>query len=263
MSEPATEPAAPPAAEPAVEPGAHAKERSRRAILTTLSAVAGRGLGFVLSFISLPLTIGYLDVERYGLWMTIGSFLAWLSIADLGLGNGLSNAVTKARALGDHDHARGVVSTAFVLLGAIAVLMAIVFAAVFSWIPWARVFAVSSRVDPRELTMTIALCHAVFAVSFPLGIVDRVLGACQEGYLTNYFSSANAVLTTIALGNSGVPQDCQTVAYAQLGELAKRIDVLLTGRPELKLDSYSRAHLEETASRIRKVLDAKVELKAG
>jgi hypothetical protein len=70
-------------------------------------------------------------------------------------------------------------------------------------------------------------------------------------------------LTSLAMGNSLAPQDCQTIAYAELTSLAKRIDVVLNGRPELKLDAYTRAHLEETAARIRKVLDAKVELRAG
>ncbi len=70
-------------------------------------------------------------------------------------------------------------------------------------------------------------------------------------------------LTSLALGSSSAPQDCQTIAYSELGSLAKRIDVVLTGRPELKLDAYTRAHLEETAARIRKVLDAKIEMPAG
>jgi O-antigen/teichoic acid export membrane protein len=178
---------------------AHGKERSRRALLTTLSAVGGRGLGLMLSFVSLPLTIGYLDTERYGLWITIGSFLTWFSLADLGLGNGLSNAITKARAAGDHEGARAVVSTTMVLLGTIALGLAVVFALAFPFVPWARVFAVSARVDRAELHRTVALCLAVFALSFPLGVVDRVLGACQEGYLVNYWSSATSVLTTVAL----------------------------------------------------------------
>lgn len=185
--------------EPQPAENTHAKERSRRAGLTTLTALAGRGLGFLLSLVSLPLTIGYLDTERYGLWITIGSFLAWLAIADLGLGNGLSNAVTVARAKGEHETARAVVSTAFVLLTGIALALGVVFAVAFPLVPWARVFAVTNSVNQRELSITVALCLAVFAVSFPLGIVDRVIAACQQGYLANYYGSVNAVLTTVAL----------------------------------------------------------------
>jgi len=40
--------------------------------------------------------------------------------------------------------------------------------------------------------------------------------------------------------------------------LKSRIDNLLTRNA--KLDSYSRAHLQESASRIQKVLDAKLSL---
>lgn len=217
--------------------------------MTTLSAVAGRGLGFVLSFISLPLTIGYLDTERYGLWMTIGSFLAWLSIADLGLGNGMSNAITAARAKGEHEQARRVISTAFVMLFAITAVMALGFAVAFPFVPWAKVFAVSSRVDALELRLTIALCLAVFALSFPLGLIDRVLAACQEGYLSNYWASASAVLSTIALilavrFASGLPTLVVALSVVPFAmRVATTVWVFQKRHPELRpsLSAYHRA----------------------
>jgi hypothetical protein len=61
------------------------------------------------------------------------------------------------------------------------------------------------------------------------------------------------------MGNSGAPADCQTIAYAELGALHGRIEGLLKN-DKVKLDSYSRAHLQETASRIQKVLDASLNL---
>jgi hypothetical protein len=66
-------------------------------------------------------------------------------------------------------------------------------------------------------------------------------------------------LSNLAMGNSSAPQDCQTVAYAQLIALADRIGNLLK-KPDVKLDAYSRAHLEETASRARKAAEARLEL---
>jgi hypothetical protein len=65
-------------------------------------------------------------------------------------------------------------------------------------------------------------------------------------------------LSYIAMGDSGAPQDCQTVAYTELSALEARINNLL--KSNSKLDAYSRAHLEETASRIHKVLDARLNL---
>ena len=55
-----------------------------------------------------------------------------------------------------------------------------------------------------------------------------------------------------------IPDDCQTVAFAELESLKARIDQLL--KSNVKFDSYSRAHLQESSSRIQKVLDARLAL---
>ena len=65
-------------------------------------------------------------------------------------------------------------------------------------------------------------------------------------------------LSNLALGQSAAPQDCQTIAYAQLQTLNARINQLVTANQ--KLDAYSRAHLQESSARIQKVLDAKLNL---
>jgi len=65
-------------------------------------------------------------------------------------------------------------------------------------------------------------------------------------------------LSHVAMGDSGAPEDCQTVAYAELSALEGRLNSVL--KSNAKLDPYSRAHLEESASRIHKVLDARLTL---
>lgn len=62
-------------------------------------------------------------------------------------------------------------------------------------------------------------------------------------------------LATLALGVKDVPEDCQSVAYAQLVDLKAKLDKALAGG---KLDAYTSAHLRESAGRIQKVLDAEL-----
>jgi hypothetical protein len=70
-------------------------------------------------------------------------------------------------------------------------------------------------------------------------------------------------LSKLALGSSSSPQDCQTIAYSELTNLNQRIKSLLDNQPVAsKLDTYSRAHLQESSARIAKVLDARFELPA-
>ncbi|MCC7475998.1 MAG: zinc-dependent metalloprotease [Pirellulales bacterium] len=63
-------------------------------------------------------------------------------------------------------------------------------------------------------------------------------------------------MSQLALGQTGAPEDCQTIAFVELGKLKTRIDDFTKG--PVKLDSYSKAHLEETSARIAKVLDARM-----
>ncbi len=61
------------------------------------------------------------------------------------------------------------------------------------------------------------------------------------------------------MGNTPRPADCQTVAATELEALEARIKQVLAGKAQL--DTYTRSHLSDLAARIRKVLDARLELK--
>jgi hypothetical protein len=63
-------------------------------------------------------------------------------------------------------------------------------------------------------------------------------------------------MSQLALGETAAPEDCQTIAFAELARLKTRIDTQLAG--EAKLDAYTRAHLQETSARITKVVDARM-----
>ena len=65
-------------------------------------------------------------------------------------------------------------------------------------------------------------------------------------------------LSYLAMGRTFAPDDCQTIAFADMSSLDARIGQML--KSNVKLDSYSRAHLVESQSRIQKVLNAELSL---
>lgn len=101
-----------------VEPANHGQRRSARIAQAAISALGSKGVAVAVSLISVPLTVGYLGPERYGVWVTIGSLLAWLTIADFGLNFGLTNHLSKAYGAEQPDTAQRHVATTFWLLGA-------------------------------------------------------------------------------------------------------------------------------------------------
>jgi hypothetical protein len=81
------------------------------------------------------------------------------------------------------------------------------------------------------------------------------VGSLRRGLQRQYISR----LASLAIAPSGTSPDAQAIAAAQLRSLESRIGTLLA-KNDVKLDDYSRAHLGDLQGRIRKVLDASLEL---
>lgn len=169
------------------------KERYRRAVLTALASGVARGAAVLTVLISVPLTVRYLGSERFGLWMTISSFTALLQFADLGMGNGLLNAISDANGRGDVAAARRYVASAFYLLSGIAAILLAAFAVAFPLIPWPRVFNVASTLAMKEASPATAALVVCLALNLPLGVVQRVQLGYQEGYASNLWQAAGSL----------------------------------------------------------------------
>ena len=174
-------------------------ERYRRAAMTTVTSVIARGVGLLTGLISVPLTLNYLGVERYGLWMIISSVVIMLAFADFGLGNGLVNAISQADGKDDRDAAKKAVSSVFFILFGSALFFFMVFSIVYQFVPWPRVFNVTSVQAMQESGPVMAVFFGCFALNLPLGIVQRIQFGYQEGYINNYWQIIGNVLGLIAV----------------------------------------------------------------
>jgi O-antigen/teichoic acid export membrane protein len=175
-------------------PVGRSRERYRRVTLTTLSSVAARGVNILTLMISIPLTVGYLGTERYGLWVTMASLTTLLGFADLGIGNGLVNAVAEANGRDDREGARRCVSSAFFLLTGIAVALGAVFVLIHGSIPWPRIFNISSPLAISEAGLATAMFAGCFLAGLPLGVAQRVQTGYQEGFVTAGWQAVGSVL---------------------------------------------------------------------
>lgn len=83
-------------------------------------------VGLATSLLIVPITIGYLDKEVYGVWMTMTSVLFWIGTFDIGLGNGMRNYLTEAISKQDYSLARKYICTTFSLLTVIALALGVI-----------------------------------------------------------------------------------------------------------------------------------------
>jgi O-antigen/teichoic acid export membrane protein len=180
-------------------PEGRSKERYRRAILTSLASALSSVIGISASLISVPLTLHYLGIERYGLWMTISAVIAVLGFSDLGINNGLINGIAKAHGRDDRELARQYVSSAFFILVAVALILGAAFAIAYPWIRWSSLFRVRSAQAMSEVGPAVAVITGCFLINIPTGIVSRVQSGYQEGFIANLWSSLGSILCLVFL----------------------------------------------------------------
>jgi len=170
------------------------QERFRRVALTALASMAARAINLAILIISVPLTLHYLGTERYGLWMTITSFTTLLGFADLGMGIGVQNAVSRADGTGDKLTAQKYVSSGFFMLLALSVSLILFFAAVYHAVHWAQLLNVKSPRAMIEAGPTMAVFASCFACNIVFGIVQRVQLGYQEGFNSNLWQCFASIL---------------------------------------------------------------------
>ncbi len=174
-------------------------ERYRRILLTLISSVGVKALSILTTFISVPLTIRYLGQEQYALWVTISATVALFSFADLGIGNGLLNAISEAHGKKDRKLAQRHISSAFFLLSVVACALALLFALVYTRVLWAHIYNVSSPDAVAEAGPATAIFVACFLLSMPLGVVQRVQLGYQEGFIDNRWTGLGKIFSLIGV----------------------------------------------------------------
>lgn len=160
-------------------------DRNRRLAVGVVSGVLTKAVAFLLTIITVPMTLHYLGTESYGIWVTMISILAWLSMVDLGIANGLTPALSAAFGKKRDDLAREYVATAFWSLTIIASIAAVIIAFLWDWLDWGWIFNIEGADLKQQVSLAMATAVAIFLVTLPLSITQRIFLSYQEGLTAN------------------------------------------------------------------------------
>ena len=164
-----------------------ANERYRRAALGSATNLAAHVVAACTGLIAMPLTIGYLGKEQYGLWAAINALMTWAAIADFGLGRGIQNALGDAFGKDDWALARRYVGTGLAVLLGIAAALAIVGMPVVAYVPWNDILNVKDPALAVQTRFVVAAVGAVFLAGFPLSIGQTLYFAGQRAHVWQLF----------------------------------------------------------------------------
>lgn len=176
-----------------------ADENSRAVIFNICGAFAVKGGALVVTLLATPAYIGYFnDNSALGLWYTLLSVITWVLNFDLGIGNGLRNKLAKSLAEKDYERSRRYISSGYIAVGAVVVLVLAAAALGFGYVNWGKVFNISGDVvSPRALELSVKIVFFGIVIQFFLRLISSILYALQLSSVNNALSLVTSVLTLI------------------------------------------------------------------
>ena len=153
--------------------------RSKNVIKNILLSVGVKAVNVLCSLILVPLSLGYLSKEEYGIWLTISTMLLWISFFDIGLGNGLRNYLSEAISKGDYVLGRTYISTTLALLLIIVGAFALLCCFSFPFLDWANVLN-TDAIGSDQLMLIMLITVLLTLMNFVLKNVGVVYIALQR-----------------------------------------------------------------------------------
>ena len=227
-------------------------ERTRLAKKNIILSFIIKGLSIAINLVFVPLTINYIDAERYGIWLTLSSIIIWFNFFDMGLGNGLRNKLVEAIAKNDVEEERKLISTTYVSLTAIALLIIGLYISIMLFIQWDTLLNVSATY--REELQTLGLIIVImFSFQFVLQLINTINSAHQKVFLTSLVFLTGSIfsLLFILILRSNIPGSILLVGTAMfagnlLAFLLFSIHFFFFTRPDL-LPSFK--HFSRSSSK--------------
>lgn len=152
----------------------------------------------IANFLLVPITINYLDTENYGIWLTLSSFIAWFSFFDIGLGNGLRNKFSEAKAKGNLLLARSYVSSAYFTIASISFGLIIIFIGLNNFINWTTVFNTNSSLQ-NELSFLMPIIFTFFCIQLVVKLITTIYIADQHHSIQLKVQFATQILSLLII----------------------------------------------------------------
>lgn len=163
------------------------QKRSVKAKKNILASFLIKGISILTGFIMVPITIGYINKEQYGIWLTLSSVVGWFSFFDIGLGNGLRNKLAVAWANNDYEKAKSYVSSTYAVLSLLIALILVLFFVVQPFINWQTILNTTS-IEADELRLVAIATFSFFCLNFVLKLIYSVFKADQKPALQGFYN---------------------------------------------------------------------------
>lgn len=157
-----------------------------------------RVASIAISLMVVPATISYINSERYGIWLTLSSIIAWLSYFDFGFAHGFRNKFAEAVAKNDHVLARKYVSTTYAVLAMIFTALMIFTSIANNYINWSSILNVDQSLN-AELRAVFQILIIFFCINIVAEVFSTMLTASQRPAASAAIKTGGNFVSLIAI----------------------------------------------------------------
>lgn len=174
-------------------------ERYRLVILSMTANVMSRGISMLVMILTVSLTLPYLGAERFGIWMTIASFVGILTFLDLGIGNALTNKVAQVATKNNPEALRQTISGGLGFLFILSIIIGALLFGIVQILPWQKLIKVNDPVLNIEVNNTVTVFAILFGLNLFTNGIQRVFSGLQRAFDAHIVSIFGSIFSLIAL----------------------------------------------------------------
>ena len=162
--------------------------KNSKALIKSIAGTVGvKGLSLIISLFTTAAYMHYFESQEIlGVWLAMVSMLNWIITFDLGIGNGLRNKLVEAISSNDKERVKQCLSSAYVILGMISIIILFVGNIVLRFVNWNDLLKISTDVlDKKILLLAVCITFSGVVLQFFLRLVLSILYAMQKPAIAN------------------------------------------------------------------------------
>lgn len=175
------------------------EERTILAKKNIAASFVTKAVTILISFIMVPLTIGYVNEERNGIWLTLSSMVAWMVLFDIGFGNGLKNKFAEAKARGELLLAKKYVSSTYAIIIILWAVIFTLFALINPYLDWMKIIPSTPPEYAKELNDLVWICVSAFGFTFVLRLLGSIVTADQRPAIAAFIDMLGQLLSLLGI----------------------------------------------------------------
>lgn len=157
-----------------------------------------KALTVLAGLVTMPIVYNALDKYQFGVYATLTSIISWIDMFDFGITQGLRNRLTEARADGDIKKARSYISTSYILLFFISLVLFVIYCCFYKVINWQAILN-AGDLDRGLLDSMAFIVFTSFLIRFVASVINKIYYAFQKAYLVDVTQLVGKIIYLVLL----------------------------------------------------------------